>query len=91
MLFISSIQAWVTQPSIVDLGNLLSNKEALVKQMTSNNKQSLSQVEDIFLYKRQNKDITSSLNLKVIISNLKHISSLKEIQKVIIGAKSRGT
>lgn len=38
MPFISSIQGWADQPSIIELKNLLSNQEALVKQMTSNNK-----------------------------------------------------
>lgn len=33
MPFISSIQGWANQPSIVELENLLSNQEALVKQM----------------------------------------------------------
>ena len=38
MPFISSVQGWANQPSVIDLENLLSNQEALVKQMTSNNK-----------------------------------------------------
>lgn len=53
MPFISSIQGWATQPSIIELENLLSNQEALVKQMTSNDKQSLSQVEDALYTKDQ--------------------------------------
>ena len=36
MPFISSVQGWVDQPSIIDLENLLSNQEALVKQMSNN-------------------------------------------------------
>lgn len=44
--FISSIQGWANQPSIIELENLLLNQEALVKQMGSSNKQSPSQVED---------------------------------------------
>ncbi|KAA8540328.1 hypothetical protein F0562_024753 [Nyssa sinensis] len=46
MPFISSIQGWANQPSIIELENLLSNQEALMKQMASSNKQSPSQVED---------------------------------------------
>lgn len=53
MPFISSIQGWTTQPSIIDLENLLSNQEDLVKQMTSNDKQSLCQVEDALYTKDQ--------------------------------------
>ena len=34
MPFICSIQGWTNQSSIVELENLLSNQEALVKQMT---------------------------------------------------------
>ena len=37
MSFVSSIQGWVNQPTVIELENLLSNQEALVKQMTSNN------------------------------------------------------
>lgn len=37
MPFISSVQGWPVQPSIIELGNLLSNQEALVKQMSSRN------------------------------------------------------
>ena len=36
MPFISSVQEWAVQPSIIDLESLLSNQEALVKQMSSN-------------------------------------------------------
>ncbi|KAA8549858.1 hypothetical protein F0562_001542 [Nyssa sinensis] len=46
MPFISSIQGWANQPFIIELENLLSNQEALMKQIASNNKQSPSQVED---------------------------------------------
>ncbi|RWR74934.1 Integrase, catalytic core [Cinnamomum micranthum f. kanehirae] len=53
MPFISSIQGWATQPSIIELENLLSNQEALVKQMTSNDKKSLSLVEDALYTKDQ--------------------------------------
>lgn len=46
MPFISSIQGWVKQPSIIELENLLSNQEALVKQMSE---KSTSNVEDALL------------------------------------------
>ncbi|KAA8549541.1 hypothetical protein F0562_001441 [Nyssa sinensis] len=46
MPFIFSIQGWANQSSIIELENLLSNQEALMKQMASRNKQSPSQVED---------------------------------------------
>lgn len=48
MPFISSIQGWVKQPSIIELENLLSNQEALVKQMSE---KSTSNVEDALLVK----------------------------------------
>ncbi|KAA8532301.1 hypothetical protein F0562_032334 [Nyssa sinensis] len=51
MPFISSIQGWANQPSIIELENLLLNREALMKQMASSNKQSPSQVEDAFYTK----------------------------------------
>ncbi|KAH7843402.1 hypothetical protein Vadar_016136 [Vaccinium darrowii] len=38
MPFLTSIQGWATQPTIIELENLLSNQEALAKQMASNNK-----------------------------------------------------
>ncbi|CAK9155221.1 unnamed protein product [Ilex paraguariensis] len=47
MPFISTVQGWATQPSIVDLENLLSNQEALVKQMT----RPISEVEDVLFTK----------------------------------------
>ena len=34
MPFISSVQGWVNQPSIIKLENLLSNQEAMMKQMS---------------------------------------------------------
>ena len=34
MPFISSVQGWANQSSVVELENLLSNHEALVKQMS---------------------------------------------------------
>ena len=37
MPFISSIQGWTNLPTIIELENLLSNQDALIKQMTSNN------------------------------------------------------
>nr|GMD14304.1 Retrovirus-related Pol polyprotein from transposon TNT 1-94 [Ipomoea batatas] len=43
MPFISSIQGWATQPSIVELENLLANQEALVAQMIGDDKQSFPQ------------------------------------------------
>ena len=49
MPFISSVQGWANQPSIVELDNLLSNQEALVKQMSS---KSSSSQEDNVLYTR---------------------------------------
>nr|GMD12565.1 Integrase, catalytic core [Ipomoea batatas] len=47
MSFISSIQGWATQPSIVELENLLANQEALVLQMIGDDKQSFPQVENV--------------------------------------------
>lgn len=34
MPFISSVQGWTTQPSIIELENILCNHEALMKQMS---------------------------------------------------------
>ena len=48
MPFISSIQGWTNQPSVVELENLLSNQEALVKQMTGKH---VPDVEDAFFAK----------------------------------------
>ena len=48
MPFISSVQGWENQPSIVELENLLSNKEALLKQMSSK----FSSQKDNVLYTR---------------------------------------
>ncbi|KAH6807330.1 hypothetical protein C2S51_028438 [Perilla frutescens var. frutescens] len=55
MPFISSIQGWATQTSIIELENLLSNQEALVKQMVGVNKQSASPVEDALYAKDKGK------------------------------------
>nr|DAD45748.1 TPA_asm: hypothetical protein HUJ06_003978 [Nelumbo nucifera] len=51
------IQGWAKQPSIIELENLLSNQEALVKQMTNN---SLSKVEDALHIDYQRKKNFSS-------------------------------
>ncbi|KAG6424918.1 hypothetical protein SASPL_115341 [Salvia splendens] len=51
MPFISSIQGWVNQPSIIELENLLSNQEALVKQIIGGNRQSSSRVEEVLYAK----------------------------------------
>lgn len=48
------------QPLIIELGNLLSNQEALIKQMASNNKESFSQVQHIFYRKDETKKKFSS-------------------------------
>lgn len=48
MSFISSVQGWTTQPSIIELEKLLSNQEALMKQMLN---QSTPQADDV-LYAR---------------------------------------
>ena len=56
MPFISSIQGWANQPSIVELENLLSNQEALMKQMFNSSSKSFSQVEDILYTKDQGKN-----------------------------------
>lgn len=47
------------QHLIIELGNLLSNQEALIKQMASN-KESFSQVEHIFYRKDETKKKFSS-------------------------------
>ena len=46
MPFISLVQGWANQPSIVELENLLSNKEALLKQMS--NKSSSQEDNDLY-------------------------------------------
>nr|DAD31904.1 TPA_asm: hypothetical protein HUJ06_010755 [Nelumbo nucifera] len=51
MPFISSIQGWMNQPSIVELENLLSNQEALVKQMSGK----FPNVEDALFVKDKSK------------------------------------
>ncbi|KAG6384138.1 hypothetical protein SASPL_156061 [Salvia splendens] len=55
MPFFSSIQGWVNQPSIIELENLLSNHEALVKQIIGGNNQSLSRVEKVLYAKDKGK------------------------------------
>ncbi|KAJ6832875.1 uncharacterized protein M6B38_342070 [Iris pallida] len=57
MPFISSVQGWANQPSIIKLENLLSNQEALVKQMT---KMSVSSIDDVLYTKDQGKNKFSS-------------------------------
>ncbi|XP_022949820.1 uncharacterized protein LOC111453107 [Cucurbita moschata] len=37
MPFVSSIQGWANQPTVIELENLLSNQEALIEQMTTSN------------------------------------------------------
>ena len=59
MPFISSIQGWVNQPSIFKLENLLSNQEALVKQVTNNSKP-LPQTDDVLYTKDKKKKSFSS-------------------------------
>ncbi|XP_073158632.1 uncharacterized protein [Henckelia pumila] len=51
MPFISSIQGWTNQPTIIELENLLSNQEALIKQMSGSSKQSFSRQEDVLYTK----------------------------------------
>ncbi|KAA8521602.1 hypothetical protein F0562_012275 [Nyssa sinensis] len=65
MPFISLIQGWANQPSIIELENLLSNQEALMKQMASSNKQSPSQVEDAFYTKDKAKSNSFSKHSSV--------------------------
>ncbi|XP_042513289.1 uncharacterized protein LOC122088178 isoform X2 [Macadamia integrifolia] len=48
MPFITSLQGWVNQPSIIDLENLLSNQEALAKQMSS---KSISEPAEVLVSK----------------------------------------
>lgn len=48
------------QSLIIELGNFLSNQEALVKQMASNNKESFSQVEHILYIEDETKKKISS-------------------------------
>ncbi|KAG6391252.1 hypothetical protein SASPL_149005 [Salvia splendens] len=55
MPFISSIYGWVNQPSIIELENLLSNQEALVKQIFGGNNQSSSRVEEVLYAKDKGK------------------------------------
>ncbi|GMI96773.1 hypothetical protein HRI_003346600 [Hibiscus trionum] len=55
MPFVSSIQGWANQPSIFELENLLSNQEALIKQMTSTKLSSKS--EDVLFVKDQRRKI----------------------------------
>ncbi|KAM7491750.1 hypothetical protein LguiA_034671 [Lonicera macranthoides] len=62
MPFISSVQGWANQPTIIDLENLLSNQEALVKQMSSASSKSLSQVDDVLYTNDRRKMNFSSKN-----------------------------
>lgn len=50
--FISSVQGWTTQPSIIELENLLSNKEALMRQMSGKHRS-----EDVLFIKEKNKTV----------------------------------
>ena len=52
MPFVSSIQGWANPPTVIELKNLLSNQEALVKQMTSSNESS-PKLEDVLYVKDQ--------------------------------------
>lgn len=57
MPFTASVQGWANQPSIVELENLLSNQEALVKQMSSTTSASTtSAVEDVLFTKDKGRD-----------------------------------
>ncbi|XP_026439708.1 uncharacterized protein LOC113338515 [Papaver somniferum] len=47
MSFITSVQGWQTQPSVIKLENLLTNQEALIKQMSS---KTISEVEDVQVF-----------------------------------------
>ena len=52
MPFVSSIQGWENQPTVIELENLLSDQEALIKQMTSSNEFSRKS-EDVLNVKDQ--------------------------------------
>ena len=52
MPFVSSIQGWANQPIVIEVDNLLSNQEALIKQMTSSNEFS-PKSEDVLYVKDQ--------------------------------------
>ncbi|ESR33725.1 hypothetical protein CICLE_v10006335mg [Citrus x clementina] len=60
MPFISLVQGWPNQPTIIELENLLSNQEAIHKQAANNNNNSTSQVEDVLYTKDQAKNNYSS-------------------------------
>lgn len=55
MPFISSVQGWANQPFIIELKNMLSNQEVLVKRMSSSRQ--LNQVEDDLFIKDEEKEI----------------------------------
>ena len=52
MPFVSSIQGWTNQPSFIELENLLSNQDTLIKQMINNNELS-PKSEDVLHVKYQ--------------------------------------
>ena len=56
MSFVSSIQGWENQPTVIELENLLSNQEAMVKQMTSSNEFSTKSEDALYVkdQRRQN-------------------------------------
>ena len=59
MPFISSIQGWAKQPSIIELENLLSNQEALEKQM-ANTTLSLKKITSFILENMESTSLQSS-------------------------------
>ena len=56
MPFVSLIQRWAKQPTIIELENLLSNQEALIKRMTSSNELSTKSKDVLYVkdQRRQN-------------------------------------
>ncbi|XVE83610.1 hypothetical protein DITRI_Ditri16bG0101000 [Diplodiscus trichospermus] len=78
MPFISSIQGWSTQQSIIELENLLSNQEVLVKQMATGGKQSLSQGEDILYTKDKTRGKFSNKNYS---SDSKHSKTEGQLRR----------
>ena len=91
MPFISSIQGWVNQPSITELENLLSNQEALMKQILAATRNLSLKCRMLFIQKTKQKAIIFPSILHMTASSPKLKGSLEVIQKVVVGVESQDT
>ena len=77
MPFVSSIQGWANQPTVIELENLLSNQEALIKQMPSSN-EFFRKSEDVLYVKDQRRE---NFHPKLSSSNENQFRSEESLKK----------